>query len=90
MRIACEVMLDKVADSPIAEGGVMARAINEELLRPGQHIFITGDNGTESEYVVTSTNAWEEDMRPGMTEEQMTAETGATSTDESRAYRTVR
>jgi len=71
MRIAGEVMLDRVADSPTGNGDRIAQQIAEEFLpNPGQHVFIQGDDG-EAEYVVTSVNAWHEDMQPGMTEAQM-------------------
>jgi hypothetical protein len=74
MRIAMEIMLDKVADSPDGDPDMIAQHIDDEFMpAPGQHLFIPTDEG-EAEYIVTSTNAWHEDMRPQMTEAQMHAD----------------
>jgi hypothetical protein len=73
MRIVAEIMLDKQGDSPDADPSTVAEQADEEFLpAPGTRLFIPNENG-ESEFVVTSTRTWHEDMTPEMTERQMTA-----------------
>lgn len=89
MRIVAEIMLDRRPNSIDATPEEVAREIDERFLPPaGLRIFVSDDKG-EAEYIITSTKAWHEDMTPEMTERQMTAETGATSTDANRAYRSM-
>lgn len=88
MRIALELMLDRRQDCPDADPTILADQVRDTYLpSPGTTIFVPTDDDEVSEYTVTSTGAWHEDMRPEMTHDEMRGDPTTATTTDSRAYR---